>query len=283
MKVWKMLQQRKISVGVSDHNGQLTFVVLRLQKNNWQVVRYGQESTALATNIGSYAGVIAAVPYKNIICKTIKLDIRLKTNEIKRVVLEQIKHNLGELSPKLVIDFERLDVIPRKDLIDIRWIAAKCHDVENIIEKLAQLNLKVSAIDVDALALECMGYFLAKQAQLNAVTTAIIHIQDQSSLLCILKNNQSLLIHSAQHYTHLFSNLSGFAVEKIWLSGDVLENIKDIADDIQRISGVDTVLANPFLYFNLNGIADKKYLLENSHVYTLSCALAMRGSYKREY
>jgi Tfp pilus assembly PilM family ATPase len=257
--------------------------VLRPKGKTWQLVSHQQIHISEALSGNTYANLTAAIPYHQIICKTIKLDKSLKTKEIKQVVLAQAKQSLGDILSNAVLDFERIKSSEQEDLMNVRWIAAKCQDIDAISKYFKRFNLNISSIDVDAFALQHLAYFLAKQADLNRAVTAIFYIQNQSALLCASKNNECLFVHRAKSYSDLLANLTGFRIEKIWICGDISGNFETIADDIARISGIETVLANPFLYFNLNGSEDEKYLLENAHVYALSCALAMRRGWKHEH
>lgn len=273
------------SAGATYYHQQVRTICLRQKQQDWLV-----ESCHHSLQAGKHSlkldNLAIAIPYQSVISKTLTIDNRLRKKEIKTLVTEHAQQCAGKTAQNLIIDFELSNSSTQTDQMEVCWVAAKRQEIEETVRIFNRFNWKVQAVEVDSFVLSRIGYFLLNCLNLKDTLAAILHIDDQSILFSWLKNRECLFMHSEKHQHNiaatLFRALQLCSTELISTTKIVLVSGEmtdlDLLNDIQKIIGVKTILANPFQYLNLNALENKaqQLLLHEGHAYTMACGLAMR-------
>lgn len=222
-------------------------------------------------------GLCAAValPMQSVISRRIKLPSGLVEEEYEKQIVNSLNQYFPGMAEELCFDYTKLN----QD--ELFLVAARQDYVQDYLNLMNQVGLKVKIIDVDLFALtRAIPLFLSSQQIISildfySTSAHFMVIQNQEIIFSqlILTCHFSVDFNSAlQNY---FSMHRQIKLNVIILSGNISID-SDISQIIQQEFNLQSVRANPFSKMNLSPELEEQKVQQIAPHMLVSCGLAMR-------
>lgn len=259
--------------------------------------------------------VALSIPRSSVIIKNTTVDKRLTSTEIESRAWIEANRHFPDLVGEIYLDYTIVGPSATEpDQLELMLVACRREQIKPYLDVLKQAGLTAKIVDVDCYALErALARLVGKEPGVE--TTALLNLDFNLSTFIVMQKNNLIYAHDhtydgrrltnqvtdyiknnpqaaldepaymdilkeslsshLRHTMHFFySSRPNIGIQKMLLSGDVAV-LPNLVGFLQKETGVQTVIAEPFTDMEFAPGINQKELKDAAPTFMLCCGLAL--------